>query len=113
MRTEAERQRERRKDPAFRLREREYPSQYQRFKRYGLTEKAFEAMLTRQGNACKVCRHRFDGSARSRASCHVDHDHETKRVRGLLCSFCNKALGFAEDSAARLRLLAQYLENAK
>lgn len=40
----------------------------------------------------------------------VDHCHSTGKVRGLLCSSCNKMLGFAFDSTARLHLAAAYLE---
>ncbi len=42
----------------------------------------------------------------------VDHSHETDRVRGLLCSPCNLALGMVKDSPDVLRQLASYLEGA-
>ena len=41
---------------------------------------------------------------------HVDHDHATGRVRGLLCSDCNLAEGFVRSSASRARMLAAYLD---
>lgn len=40
----------------------------------------------------------------------VDHDHETDEVRGVLCSPCNVALGYMQDSPSRLRSAASYLE---
>jgi hypothetical protein len=43
----------------------------------------------------------------------VDHDHETGKVRGIVCHPCNTALGMADDSAERLRALADYLEKNK
>ena len=40
----------------------------------------------------------------------VDHNHLTKKVRGVLCQRCNKGLGCFRDSAATMRAGADYLE---
>jgi hypothetical protein len=42
----------------------------------------------------------------------VDHCHTTGRVRGLLCSLCNKAIGLLKDSPERLRAAINYLSPA-
>jgi hypothetical protein len=70
--------------------------------RYGLTTSEVDAMREQQGGICLIC-------LRSPAV-HVDHDHETGLVRGLLCFSCNGALGQFDDEAWRLRLAADYLE---
>lgn len=63
-------------------------------KLYGLSLEQYAVLLEKQGNACAICRRRFTKEKR-RAAC-VDHDHETGRVRGLLCTACNFALGQAK-----------------
>jgi hypothetical protein len=82
-------------------------------KLYGLTAQEYDALLVAQGGACKVCGaepgiHAAGKSWVRRLA--VDHDHETGRVRGILCLNCNNAIGQAKESAERLRDLAEYLE---
>lgn len=73
---------------------------------YGVTPKEFDAMLDAQGNGCEVC-YGVNADGRSLA---VDHDHKTGKVRALLCSRCNIALGLVEEDPCRLRALADYVE---
>jgi hypothetical protein len=61
-------------------------------RRYGLTAADVEAMIEAQGGRCAVCTQKPE---------HVDHDHRTKRVRGILCFNCNQALGNVRDYLAR------------
>jgi hypothetical protein len=71
-------------------------------RRYGLTAEQVDEMCEQQGGVCLICL--------SSPAVHVDHDHETGLVRGLLCFSCNGALGQFDDEAWRLRLAADYLE---
>lgn len=70
-------------------------------------------MLEEQAGKCAVC---GDGNGQIQKSTgrtrrlHVDHDHRTGKIRALLCSKCNAALGSANDDPRRLRDLAEYLE---
>lgn len=75
-------------------------------KNYGLTVAAYDALLAGQGGVCAICGRPPD----ERHPLHVDHCHATGRVRGILCSNCNLALGNAGDDPARLRAMAEYLE---
>src|SRR5712692_4290441 len=56
--------------------------------RFGLTPMQFADMLAAQGARCAICRAPEAGGGRD---WHVDHDHATKTVRGLLCLRCNLA----------------------
>lgn len=77
-------------------------------KKYGLTIPQYERLLQAQGGVCAIC-HRPETN--SRLSClSVDHNHTTNKVRGLLCSRCNIAVGMLQDNASLARNLAQYLD---
>lgn len=84
--------------------------------RYGITVDEYEAMLAEQGNVCAVCgesNEQLDKRNGRHRSLHVDHDHKTGNVRGLLCANCNTAIGLSQDSPERLRQMADYLERSK
>lgn len=74
-------------------------------KKYGLTVQQYEAMLLGQGGKCAICRR----PPKTRRL-HVEHDHKTKRVRGLTCHFCNRQI-IAKNTLATARLLVAYLES--
>lgn len=80
----------------------------QRWRKYGLTHEMFVEMMAAQGNKCAACDASL--SALPSGDVHVDHDHETGAVRGILCRFCNTAIGLLKDSPLRARKLASYLE---
>lgn len=73
---------------------------------YGLTVEQYDDMLAAQGGVCAICS-RPPGKTRL----HVDHDHKTGIVRGLLCFSCNhRVLSAARDNPAVLRAAAEYIE---
>lgn len=69
---------------------------------YGLSYEDYLQLLERQAGVCAICKRPPTKVTRLDRRLHVDHDHETGRVRGLLCRACNAALG----------PLAAYLEAA-
>lgn len=79
--------------------------------RYGITREEFEARLSAQGNACAICRVKFDGASKSTRP-HVDHDHTTGAVRGILCHHCNSGIGHLRESQTILASAAAYLRRA-
>lgn len=67
--------------------------------RYGITVDDFDHMFAEQDGVCAICR--------AAPAAHVDHDHDTGRVRGLLCFNCNGALGqFRDRTELMLRAVA-------
>lgn len=79
---------------------------YMRNYLYGLTPEAFARMLADQEGRCAICRTDDPGG---KGGWHVDHDHETKAVRGLLCQRCNLGLGNFQDDVNRLQSAYDYL----
>lgn len=81
--------------------------------RYGLSPLDFAVLFTQQDGRCLIClqpetRTRRNGEV---AKLSVDHDHETGRVRGLLCQTCNQALGKFRDDPDILERAARYIRN--
>jgi len=75
-------------------------------KRMGLSPTAYADLLVSQGNCCAIC-----GTEKSgKKDFHLDHDHSTGKVRGILCRACNLMIGHANDSVLTLRNAALYLE---
>lgn len=77
---------------------------------YGITPQQYGEMLARQDGGCGICGVKTDSQNRR---LHVDHNHETGAVRGLLCDSCNRAIGLLGDSADRLRMAVKYLEGGE
>ena len=78
--------------------------------KFGITPEDYGQMLAAQGDGCAICGNGRNRNSPSREYLHIDHDHETGRVRGILCDRCNQVLGHFGDDPALLRRAADYLE---
>lgn len=76
--------------------------------RYGVTDHQVAELAAFQKGVCSICGAPPD-TTRKRGGLHVDHDHTTGSVRGLLCEPCNLGLGFFKDSPERLTAAIRYL----
>jgi hypothetical protein len=75
---------------------------------YGITLDIYDAMMIAQGGCCAICSTSLD-----EGHLHVDHDHETGEVRGLLCRSCNIGIGVFKENKTLLLLAIDYLEKYK
>lgn len=89
---------------------RSYSITGRKFKRYKITKEQYDTMLHSQKNQCAICKIDFDLSTK-KTTPHVDHCHETGRIRGLLCHGCNVMLGCAKDKSKILQAGIKYLAN--
>lgn len=62
---------------------------------YGLTLDQYHAILERQDFGCGICG--ADIVSVDRRKIHIDHDHKTGKVRGILCASCNTGIGKLRD----------------
>jgi len=74
--------------------------------KYGISVNEFIAMLDNQGGLCAIC---CKPLVPGRLT-HVDHSHDTGKVRGLLCEKCNPLLGYARDDRDILLSAVDYLD---
>jgi hypothetical protein len=80
-----------------------------RIRSYGISVQDYDEMLESQGGGCYIC-----GIGPVGRALDIDHDHRTGKVRGLLCSNHNRALGLLGDDpdlllAAHTYLVKQYV----
>jgi len=79
---------------------------------FGITGEEYSRMFESQGGVCAICdQPEFASRNGAVIQLSVDHDHTTGVVRQLLCSACNKAVGYFRDNPELMRRAALYIEN--
>lgn len=91
-----------------------YVASLRRFLVEEFTVDYYLALCRKQKNRCAVCGKKetntYKGVVRR---LHVDHCHDTLKIRGLLCSSCNMGVGKFYDNPELLRKAADYLESCR
>lgn len=77
--------------------------------RYNLTEQQYRDKMDSQFGCCAICGTSLADKVYSRDQVHVDHNHVTGEVRGLLCGMCNKGIGCLQDSSEILKKALNYM----
>lgn len=76
---------------------------------YGITEDQYNQFLSDQNNKCAICHTDEPGG---KGGWHVDHNHDTGIVRGLLCHKCNVGLGHFNDDSILIDRASKYLSKS-
>lgn len=97
-------------DKNWKLKNKEHVSNYLRCSRlkssYGISIDEYNKMLDRQKGGCAVCGEKSKDGGKLLA---VDHNHLNGKVRGLLCSNCNTAIGLLRENTGIMVNLIKYL----
>jgi hypothetical protein len=80
-------------------------------RKYGIDQGTWNEMIERQGDRCAICR--TDKPGGRGELWHIDHDHETGRIRGLLCHSCNVGIGNFRDDPSLLIAAVKYIHRAR
>jgi hypothetical protein len=83
----------------------EYYKISHRRKTYHLEPHEYDKLIQDSNNLCMICK-----SPPGQKSLHIDHDHKTGKVRGLLCHGCNTAIGHMKDDVNILTKAIEYLK---
>lgn len=75
-------------------------------RRYGITLKQYNELLSKQNHTCGICGANSSDFSKRLA---VDHCHTTNKVRGLLCSNCNTLLGLSKENTTILLNAITYI----
>jgi DNA-directed RNA polymerase subunit RPC12/RpoP len=80
-------------------------------RRYNITQQEYDTKLASQDYKCAICGKDASDNKRGKRidPLHVDHCHETNKLRDLLCHSCNSGLGQFKDNIETLQKAIDYL----
>jgi hypothetical protein len=82
-------------------------------KKYGINATEYENLYNAQNGCCKICKDSAPLHSNDRTRLYVDHCHNTKKVRGLLCKNCNSGLGQFRENVKTMQDAIKYLNDNK
>lgn len=92
------------------LEQRRYSNRRATLSKYGLSVEGYNELLESQNGVCAICQQPETFSIRGTVcELAVDHDHQTGKVRGLLCQHCNTAIGKFKEDPTLIRAAIDYL----
>jgi hypothetical protein len=77
--------------------------------KYSVSKEIRDQMLVEQDNKCAICRVSLSTDG---GHTHTDHNHQTGKIRGILCTNCNRGLGHFKDSGDNLQAAIEYLRKS-
>ncbi len=76
-------------------------------RKFGITPEQYNSLLAEQNHRCAICE-KHESEFKTKLA--VDHDHDTGRIRGLLCNYCNRRVVGRHRNGDLLRKMADYVE---
>ena len=77
-------------------------------RRYNISVAVYEALMEGCDRRCMICRRTEEECGTTLC---IDHDHDTGKIKGVCCDFCNRGLGMFRDNPELLRRAAEYIED--
>jgi hypothetical protein len=78
--------------------------------KYGMTVEEFDSLFQKQNGKCAIClRSHIPG----KRPWHIDHDHKTGKIRGILCKHCNVMLGMSQENTEVLNSAISYVRTTR
>jgi hypothetical protein len=84
----------------------DYYRNWELLKNYGITLQEYNQQVDARQRKCDIC-------STTVTTLHVDHSHETGKIRGYLCGSCNRGIGLLKDSPSVCRKAAEYLDKER
>lgn len=83
--------------------------------KYNLSLEEYAIRFNNQNGVCAICGRKETAVDRNGSikKLQVDHNHQTNKVRGLLCSTCNRGIGYLQDDISVVEKALQYLKEYK
>ena len=75
--------------------------------RYGITLEEYLELDAKRDMPCEIC------GKTDIKGLHIDHDHKSKQIRGMICRMCNHALGMLGDDVSGLEKALDYLKKSE
>ncbi|SRR6266487_4801256 len=85
-------------------------TEWERYKKFGITPQDYDEMFMVQNKVCAICGKEDQNKNGTVRLLSLDHNHITGKVRGLLCTRCNTALGLLREEPETIKAMLRYLE---
>lgn len=80
---------------------------------YNISLESYNRHLKEQGDVCRICKCANRAKRSRYGTMHVDHEHNTGDIRGIICALCNTGLGAFKDNTRKMKLAINYLNKYK
>lgn len=98
---------------SYEKRNKQHYLNYYRLKKYNISTGEYNEKLKNQNSCCAICKRHISKTIKPNNPFHIDHNHFTGKIRGLLCNNCNTGIGFFDENIDFLKNAIAYLNKHK